>query len=213
MSTTTSETLADLLARLGHLSPTRVRLRPPPGSATEADVLAVEGRENRLCELVDGALVEKPMGYRESMIAGALLALLRAFVLPRNLGIVTGADGMVRLFHGLVRIPDVAFVSWSRIPGRRVPDQPIPTLVPDLAVEVLSEGNTKAEMERKLSEYFAAGVRLVWLVDLDRRSVAVHLSKDSSVLVDRDGVLDGGEVLAGFALRLRDLFAELDRIG
>ena len=74
---------------------------------------------------------------------------------------------MVWLFRGLVRIPDVAFTSWERLPGRRVPPEPIPELAPDLAVEVLSQSNTEAEMTRKRGEYFAAGVRLVWLVDPD----------------------------------------------
>jgi Uma2 family endonuclease len=212
MSTPAAETLADLLARLGHLSPARVRLRPPPGSATEADVLEVERRENRLCELVDGSLVEKPMGFRESLTAGVLLTLLRAFVVPRNLGLVSGPDGMVRLFSGLVRIPDVAFVSWDRVPGRRVPDAPIPTLVPNLVVEVLSESNTAAEMERKLGEYFASGVELVWLFDLEARTVAVHRPAARPETLPAGAELDGGPVLRGFRLAVAEVFAELDRI-
>ena len=66
------------------------------------------------------------MGLRESLLAGVLLALLRAFVIPRNLGLVTGADGMLRLFPGLVRAPDVAFISWDHIPGGRVPEEADP---------------------------------------------------------------------------------------
>ena len=61
---------------------------------------------------------------------------------------------MVRLAPGLVRIPDLAFISWQRLPERRVPTDPIPGLVPDLVVEVLSDGNTAAEMDRKRREYF-----------------------------------------------------------
>src|SRR5207244_2699767 len=98
-------TLADLLERLGAIPPARVRFQPAPGTATEEDVIAAGQRENRLCELVDGVLVEKAMGFREACLAGALLALLREFVVPRNLGLVSGADGMIRLFPGLVRIP------------------------------------------------------------------------------------------------------------
>jgi Uma2 family endonuclease len=125
--------------------------------------------------------------------------------------LVTGADGMMRLARGLVRIPDVAFVSWDRIPGRRMPTQPIPGLAPDLAVEVLSVGNTPGEMARKIEEYFEAGVRLVWIVDPPSRTVAVHTSARHSSVLTATASLDGGDVLAGFSLPLGELFAELDR--
>jgi Uma2 family endonuclease len=203
-------TLADLLDRLGGISPERVRFHPAPGTATEADVIEVGVREGRHCELVDGVLVEKAMGLRESFLALALGAILRGFVIPRNLGLVSGEAGTYRLFPGLVRIPDVAFVSWDRIPGRRVPEVPIPDLAPDLAIEVLSESNTEPEMARKLGEYFAAGVRLVWMIDPKTRTVAVHDAPDRSTMLDESRTLDG-DVLPGFALPLSDLFAELDR--
>ena len=81
---------------------------------------------------------------------------------------------MMRLAPGLVRIPDVSFVSWDRFPDRRVTREPVPAIAPDLAVEVLSESNTKAEMDRKLREYFAAGARLVWYLDPEDRTVRVY---------------------------------------
>src|SRR5262249_58700032 len=141
-----------------------VRLQPPPGTATEADVVAVHDREDRLCELVDGVLVEKTMGYYESYIAATLIRLIGNFVVEHDLGIVAGADGMMRLAPGLVRIPDVSFVAWEKLPGHRLPRQAIPDLIPDLAVEVLREGNTPRAMARKLDRYFLLGVRLGWLV-------------------------------------------------
>jgi Uma2 family endonuclease len=205
------QTLADLVDRLGGIPLDRIRYHPFPGTATEQDVIRIEQDENRLYELVEGVLVEKPMGFRESLLAMAIGQYLREFVTPRNLGLVTGADGMMRLFAGLVRIPDVAFISWERLPGRRVPDDPIPDLAPDLAVEVLSRTNTPREMERKLGEYFDAGVKLVWFVDPERRVVTVFTSPDESTEYSQEQTLNGGTVLPGFALSLRDLFAELDR--
>ena len=207
------ETLAELLERLGDIPPERVRAIPAPGTATEDDVLAIHARENRLYELVDGILVEKGMGYSESMLAGAVLSFIRAFVLPRRLGLVTGADGMMRLFPGLVRIPDVAFAAWDRLPNRRVPRTPIPDLVPNLAVEVLGESNPEREMQRKVGEYFRNGVELVWLIDPRDRTARVYRStSDVRVLGERDA-LDGGTVLPGFELPLADLFGELDQLG
>jgi Uma2 family endonuclease len=150
------------------------------------------------------------MGFRESLLAGALIEVLRDFVKPRRLGVVTGEAGMVRLASGLVRIPDVAFVSWERLPGRRIPREPIPNLSPDLIVEVLSVSNTSEEMARKRQEYFAAGVRLVWIVDPEARTLAVYTEPAQSTVLQEDQTLEGGLVLPGFTLPLRALFAELD---
>ncbi|MBV8076897.1 MAG: Uma2 family endonuclease, partial [Planctomycetaceae bacterium] len=114
-------------------------------------------------------------------------------------------------FPGLVRIPDVAFASWDRFAEGRIPLDPIPDLVPDLVVEVVSEGNTVAETDRKRREYFRAGVRLVWMIEPKDRTAAVFTSPEQSARLDEAQTLDGGAVLPGFALPLRDLFAELDR--
>jgi Uma2 family endonuclease len=160
---------------------------------------------------VDGVLVEKPMGYRESIIAIAIASALRAFVLPRKLGVVTGESGMMKWFPGSVRIPDVAFVSKERLPGGRVPTEPVPLLSPDLTVEVLSESNTVAEMARKRREYFASGGRLDWEVDPDARTVTVYTSPTESVVHGEDESLDGGAVLPGFTLSIRSIFVDLDQ--
>jgi Uma2 family endonuclease len=111
----------------------------------------------------------------------------------------------------LVRLPDIAFVSWDRIPGRKVPTTPILDLAPDLAVEILSRSNTKKEIQRKLAEYFGAGVRLVWLIDPKSRSASVHTSPTRSTKLDESQNLEGGDVLPGFSLSLRELFECLDR--
>lgn len=207
------ETLADLVTYLGAIDLRRVRVHPAPGMATEQDVLAIHDHEGRLFELIEGVLVEKVMGFRESCLAMALGGALHTFVRPRNLGLVTGADGMMRLASDLVRIPDVAFVAWDRLPGRRMPTARIPALAPDLAVEVLSESNTPGEMARKRHDYFTAGVRLVWMVDPVTRTVAVYTSPDDAVIFEATDLLDGGAVLPGFTLDLQELFAELDREG
>lgn len=205
------QTIADMLDALGDIPPERVLMNPPPGTATEQDAIQCEARQNRLCELVDGILVEKGVGYQESIIAGAILALLRAFVIPRNLGCVSGSDGMMRLFPGLIRMPDVAFASWSRFPGGRLPVEPAPSIAPDLAIEVLSVSNTDREMQRKRCEYFAAGVSLVWIIDPRQRIALVYTSPDEFTEYGESDSLTGGEVLPGFTLSLSELFAELDR--
>ncbi len=202
-------TVADLVRHLGGVDGERIRLQPPPGTATSADVVAVHAREKRLCELVDGVLVEKTLGFLESVVAVALIRALESFVREHDLGLVAGPDGMLQLAPGLVRIPDVSFVRWERLPGGKIPAEPVPDLAPDLAVEVLSPSNTAGELERKLADYFTAGVSLVWLID-PRARMATALSgvDDRRALTEADS-LDGGQVLPGFTLPLAELFARL----
>jgi Uma2 family endonuclease len=205
------ETIAELIDQLGGINPQRIRASPPPGTATEKDLIALHDRTDRLYELVDGTLVEKVMGYPEGYLAVELARLLGNFAADRDLGILAGADATMQLMPGLVRVPDLSFVSWEKLPERQVPTVPIPKLAPDLAVEVLSKGNTPKEMKRKLREYFFSGVRLVWFVSPQRRTVEVFTAPDQSRTLTEDQTLDGGDVLPGFALPLRDLFARLPR--
>src|ERR1043166_8948325 len=95
------ETIADLLDRLG-VPPQRIRMHPAPGTATEADVLMRPNGEKRLFELVDGVLVEKPMGYYESLLAGILVGFLRVFLEQQDLGFLLLPDATLRLAPGLV---------------------------------------------------------------------------------------------------------------
>lgn len=208
-SRTPNKTLADVVDDLGGIPLDRILFHPPPGTATEQDVADPQA-SSRLCELVEGVLVEKAMGYLESILAVAIARHLANFAVPRKLGFVSGPDGIMRLFPGLVRIPDVAFASRDRFPQGRLPVEPIPDLAPDLAVEVVSSSNTPAEMARKRREYFEAGVRLVWIVDPMRRTIVVFSSPQESVERGVDDSLDGGDVLPGFSLAVAELFAELD---
>jgi Uma2 family endonuclease len=211
MPQVSDDTLEDLLERLGGISPRRVLFDPPPGTATVKDVIRHrDGPRRRLVELVDGTLVEKAMGYSESMVASKLVRLLGTFAEDvHKLGVVTGPDGTIKVLQKLVRIPDVAFVAWDRFPNRQVPSAKVPEVVPNLAVEVLSEGNTRREMERKLKEYFLAGVELVWFVDPEERTVTVYTSPDESETLSEKGTLSGGAVLPGFAVPVAELFASL----
>ncbi len=107
----------------------------------------------------------------------------------------------------------MCFISWQRFPKKSLENVPIPALIPDLAIEVLSKSNTKREMERKLMEYFQAGVRLVSYIDPRKRDARAYTSVDQVTIMAEDGFLDGGDVLPGFRLSLAELFAEADRTG
>jgi Uma2 family endonuclease len=195
-----------LRKHFGMIPAERIVLDPAPGTAKEKDVTYFDDHCNRLCELVDGVLLEKPMGAKESMLAIDIGYELKYFQRRRKLGLVLGPDGFLRLVPGLVRAPDVSFVSLTRLPGGKLPDEAIPHLSPDLAVEILSKSNTWKEIQRKLREYFENGVRLVWVVHPRKRCVDVYTSAAEHRRVTAEQTLDGGDVLPGFRLPLAKLF-------
>src|SRR5437868_15449445 len=92
LTTPTIKTVADLLEQL-HVPPERILLRPPPGEATEKDLLETP----RLCELIDGVLVEKAMGFYESRLAAVLIGFWESYLETHNLGIVLGEAGLMRV--------------------------------------------------------------------------------------------------------------------
>lgn len=201
-----TKSLADL--GLGEIPLGRIRLYPSPATIEDADL--IEQKESRLFEVYDGVLVEKPMGYSESELAIYLGYALGAYVFPRKLGKVTGADGMLELPKGQLRMPDVAFVSKRNLARVPKPRPRVPPLVPDLAVEVLSKSNTREEMARKRREYFAAGTVQVWQVDPKKRTVDVFTAPNKFTTLTEKDTLRCESLLPGFALKLSDLFAQLD---
>ena len=203
------ETMEDLLARLGGIPPYRVLMRPTPGEATEADLLDHVKRTKRICELVDGTLVEKAMGKGQSGIACHLIMYLAGYILPRKLGFVTTEAGMTRFREGVVLAPDISFFRRDKSPNRQIDMTPIGESIPDLAVEVISSDNTKAEIDRKIGEYFLAGVEAVWVLDPFRRVVVVHTSPDDSVTLAETDTLEGGTVFPGLDLPLARIFEEV----
>ena len=205
-----AETLTDYLTQLGGISADRVRMSPPPGTATLADCIAANESGSRgLCELVDGTLVEKASSFAASVVAGAISAILGQFVSRNRVGLISGASGFFRLPTS-TRGPDVAFLSRERLPQGTFPREVYPSIAPNLVVEVLSPGNTKAEMARKRLEYFLSGVELMWIVDCTNRTVAVCTSLTDTFVLGDDDIIDAGNVVPGFTSPVRDFFMDLD---
>lgn len=184
---------------------------PKPELMTAEDVLALPDDGNQY-ELSEGELiVMSPASYWSSIVAAAILRRIAAFVVEHRLGLVAGADGGMLLRRGpdTLRAPDVSFVRRERIPPDVSRGGFIP-VAPDLAVEVLSPSDRFSRVTRKIRDYFAAGTRLVWVVDPDDRVTTVYHPDRPVEIIGADGTLDGEDVLPGFTLSLAELWAELD---
>jgi Uma2 family endonuclease len=160
-------------------------------------------------ELVRGELrVSEPPGWGHGEISVIIAATLLAYVRPRGLGAVTGEAGYV-LARGpdTVRGPDVTFVAAARRPAPEVEHRYYEG-APDLAVEVLSPDDRASEVAEKVDEYFAAGTRLVWVVNPKTRSVTVHTPDGIARNLRESDTIDGGDVIPGFACSVAELFPE-----
>jgi Uma2 family endonuclease len=206
----TQWTLADVQAHLPGFPPNRIRSYPSPGTATEADVLEAEARSGRICELIDGTLVEKVMASLESHLAVELAYFIRRYLETNNLSMLFGGDGLLKILPAQIRAPDVSFIRWERFVGRKPPKAAIYAVAPDLAVEILSESNTSEEMDRKLRDYFLADVRLVWYIDPKTRTARAYTAESAWTDVGPNDSLVGVGVLPGFTLPLAQLFARVD---
>lgn len=203
------ETIQDVLDDLGGVPAERVHLYPWPGTATQRDLWNPRVQPRKaICELVDGILAEKSVGFQESRFATILAGKLCFYLEGNNLGAATaGGNGYIKLKRKLIRVPDLSFVRWDRMPEGRTPTEPCPELVADLIVEVLSRGNTRKEMARKRREFFESGTKLFWIVDPRKQIVTVyHSAEEDGQELGMDDYVDGEEVLPGFRLSIRTWF-------
>ena len=171
-----------------------------------------EPDNDHLFEIVDGQPREIPrMGALAATIASFLVTHLNIFAWPRKLGFAV-AEVMFQLQADRPqRRPDVAFVGAERwrASSPRTDDPPAWDVVPTIAAEVVSPSNNAEEIEKKLQDYFDAGVQLVWVIYPVIRRVYVYESLTQVHILTAADALEGGNVLAGFRLPLADLFAAL----
>ena len=196
-------TLADFLEGLGDVDPSRILWTPRPGTATEADLLACG---LKLVELIDGTLVRKTMGGRESFAASALYEWLVIWKRKTDAGVLGLPDAIYRLAPGVIRLPDISFTSWLGLPDEAAHLHPVLDFAPELAVEVLSESDRPGAVKRKVREYLTHGTKLVWVVDARTGTVVVYTALGEATTLTRADTLDGGDVLPGFSLPLAELF-------
>lgn len=159
-------------------------------------------------ELVKGELKKmSPTGGEHGVTVIRLSWPLAQYVQLNQLGLVCGAETGFKIASDpdTVRAPDVAFVSHDRIPVTGIPRGFWPG-APDLAVEVVSPGDTVYEVDEKVEEWLAAGARAVWLVNPKRRTVTVHRASGESAALREHDNLDGEDVVPGFLCPVAEIF-------
>ena len=178
----------------------------PPRLVTADELLELSS--NGFCgELIRGELVEEmPPGFRQGKIVLRLGALLLAFVDPRRLGTLVVESGVwIERNPDTVRGPDVAFFGVESVP-LAADILGYTEIVPDLVVEVRSPNDSRRQLHDKAIMWLDSGVRVVWVVLPERRSVDVYRSTRQVDTVAEPNALEGGEILPDFRCELAEIF-------
>ena len=164
--------------------------------------------DNMRHELVRGELITMPPTSGEHGIRTFnITTLLGSFIRERGLGVGVGAETgfIIGRNPDTVRAPDCAFIARERVPADGPPKEFWPG-APDLAVEVLSPSDSASEILEKIDEWIAAGTRLVWVIDPEKKTVSIYAPNRSPRKLRRDDQLSGEDVLPGFSVPIAEIF-------
>jgi Uma2 family endonuclease len=175
---------------------------------TADELLALPTGMGKRYELVAGELrVMSPAGWEHGEIAANIADLVGAFIRQQKLGRRFGAETgfLLRRDPDTVRAPDFAFIANEHLPKDRPMEAYWPG-APDLAVEVLSPGDTTGEVSEKVDEWLAAGCAAVWVVDPKLKTVTVYRSRTDAEIRTAGETLVGDPVVPGFSCPVDELF-------
>ena len=162
---------------------------------------------DRLFELIDGEIIVVSPSYGYvSAIAMQIVFFIKLYLRNNPIGYVTGEQGGYDISDDNIFAPDVGFVSKARL--AQLPRDGFIPIPPDLAVEIVSPSDLRNRRERidsKIERYLEAGV-LTWYVYPDRQEVDVYVPGQPIRTLGMEDTLDGGDVLPGFTLPVRDVF-------
>lgn len=159
-------------------------------------------------ELVNGTLVELNVGALSSWIGTNLARLLGNFVERHRLGWIWATEAGYQCFPdepNNVRKPDVSFIRNGRLPGERIPKGFL-RIAPDLAGEVISPNDFTLELDTKVVEYLHAGVRLLWIINPETRTIRIHRADGTVGWLTESDKLSGEDILPGFDCQVAELF-------
>lgn len=173
-----------------------------------ADDLAKQPDDGTRYELVKGVLQKMPpAGFEHGICAAEIGSRLNVHVKTHKLGYVCGAETGFRIARNpdTVRAPDAAFVCQASIERQGIV-KGYWNGAPDLAIEVISPGDTYAEVAEKVDEWLTAGCRMVWVVNPRRETVEVYRSNEDFTLLRGTDTLDGSDIVEGFRCQVQDIF-------
>jgi Uma2 family endonuclease len=185
-----------------------IAAEPPKRVWTQAELEALPD-DGYIPEVVDGELIMSPKNnFQHEDIGAELLTALRTYAKAQRLGAVLGSSFGCWMRNRNCRAPDISFIPKARLRSLGFTPSTRKFLpgAPDLAVEILSPSNTRAEMDERLKDFFASGAQLVWIINPDDQCVEVCRSLTDRKLVGPGGTLDGEHLLPGFQLPIADLF-------
>ncbi len=159
-------------------------------------------------ELIEGELHTMPPTFEDhGEITMRLSVILGQHVLGQRLGKLYAAETgfLIARNPDTVRAPDIAFIQQSRLPAARSAPRWVP-IIPDLVVEVVSSNDRPAEVGAKVAMWLAAGVRLVWVVSPQARTIELHRAAIPFVMLSESDTLDGSDVIPGFSAPVADIF-------
>ncbi len=162
-------------------------------------------------EIVNGELIDMGnSGALHGYICSLLLSALMSYVLPKKLGVILDSSTAFKMKNGNKRSPDISFFAKERLQGMTELPSGFLEGAPDLAVEVLSPGNTVEEIDEKIAEYFENCARLVWVISPIQHYILVYrCAQEPDRLLKSVDFLDGEDVVPGFTLPVADLFQKL----
>ena len=178
---------------------------------TAAEFWAMPEDPGHRYELVDGDLIDMDGAPRHGSITGEIHLLLRLHIVATGLPLTAGVATGFRMSPHTLRFPDVHVTTWARMAAYDEDAGGFPHFAPDVAIEVISPGNRPADLERKIAEYFANGTRVVWLAYPGERIVTVRRPGMPEQVYAGDAMLYGAPEIPGFACRVSEIFAVLDR--
>jgi Uma2 family endonuclease len=202
------------------LKKSRAPLKSPVGDSPSPDSITAEEFwemqpqfPHERTELVNGKVIRMaPAGGEHGVEAFTIGLLLGSYVRERKLGVMCAAETGFRLDRGNVRAPDAAFISNARLEnnrdkmGGKLRTEKFWPFAPDLAVEVVSPGDSAQDVAAKVRDWFVGGVQMVWIIYPKQQNVHVFAAPDTWLIVEASDSLDGGEIVPGFSCRVQEIF-------
>lgn len=164
-------------------------------------------RDGRKYELIKGEVKVAPAGMYHELVAAKLTIKLGVYLENHPIGQIYTSSVGFNLPSGDLLSPDVSFVSSDRLPSGKTPEG-FGNFAPDLAIEIVSPGDSLTDIEDKVDLYLSNGARVVWVINPRSGRATIYRPDQRVQVIQADEALDGDDVLPGFSCALADVLGE-----